>query len=114
MGQCEYGRGEEKVVEYYDYEKKAVIKYECPRSTLPYKDHCEFHDKEYAENNPDDVMKLFYGLVDDAIQNAKQLDCICFIFQGKLISQKNLRVQFIFPMLPSLKKHTSLTLPSLN
>ena len=66
MGQCEYGKGEKKV-EYYDYENKKLIPYECPRNSLPDKYYCKFHDSEYAQTNSDDVMKSFYTLVDDAV-----------------------------------------------
>jgi uncharacterized protein DUF488 len=62
MGECEYGKGKRRV-EYYDYENKKVIPYECPRNALVDKHYCEFHDNEYAQNNPDEVINSFYTLV---------------------------------------------------
>lgn len=72
QGQCDYGKGE-KGIDYYDYEKNSRILYECPRHALPDKHYCEFHENEYAQNNPDKVMNSFYTLVDDAVQNRKPL-----------------------------------------
>ena len=95
-----------KGVEYYDYENQRSIPYECPRNSLPDRHYCKFHDSDYAQTNPDDVMKSFYTLVDEAVQNTKSLFCIGFYFLEKSILQtRNLRIEFIFPMLPSLKKH---------
>ncbi|MGB8034731.1 MAG: hypothetical protein WCF03_13030 [Nitrososphaeraceae archaeon] len=77
QGQCEYGKGEKRV-EYYDYENQRSIPYECPRNSLPDRHYCKFHDSDYAQTNPDDVMKSFYTLVDEAVQNTKSLFCIGF------------------------------------
>ena len=82
MGQCEYGK--DKKEWHYDFDKKNYITYQCPRNALLHRNRCEFHDEEYAQNNPDDVMKLFYDLIDDAIQNVKQLDCAGFYLPGKV------------------------------
>jgi hypothetical protein len=38
MGECEYGKGEERVG-YYDYGNQSLIPYECPRDSLPDKQH---------------------------------------------------------------------------
>ena len=84
MGLCEYGRGKTYITYNIDHDKQTIIEYKCPRNSLLNKNHCEFHDNEYAQNNPDDVMKLFYGLVDDAIKNAKPLLCFGFYFPGKV------------------------------
>ena len=67
QGQCEYGKGEKKV-DYYGYENQSYIPYECPRDSLSDKHYCEFHDSDYAQTNPDDVMKSFYTLADVAVQ----------------------------------------------
>ena len=83
QGLCDYGRGEKKV-EYHDYEKNSRIPYECPRDSLPDKHYCEFHDNEYAQNNPDKVMNSFYTLVDDAVQNSEPLSCIGFYLPSKI------------------------------
>ena len=83
QGQCDYGRGEKKV-EYYDYEKKSRIPYECPHQALTDKHYCEFHDNEYAQNNPDKVMNSFYTLVDYAVQNSEPLSCIGFHLPSKV------------------------------
>ncbi|MGA8913912.1 MAG: hypothetical protein WB443_13745, partial [Nitrososphaeraceae archaeon] len=77
QGQCEYGKGEKRV-EYYDYKNQRSIPYECPRNSLPDRHYCKFHDSDYAQTNPDDVMKSFYTLVDEAVQNTKSLFCIGF------------------------------------
>jgi len=77
MGQCEYDKGEKKV-KYYDYENKRFIPYEYPRNSLPDKHYCEFHDSDYAQTNPDDVMKSFYTLADETVLNPKPLFCIGF------------------------------------
>jgi hypothetical protein len=71
------GKGEKRV-EYYDYENQRSIPYECPRNSLPDRHYCKFHDSDYAQTNPDDVMKSFYTLVDEAVQNTKSLFCIGF------------------------------------
>ena len=76
-GTCEYGKGEKKI-EYYDYENQNYIPYECPRDSLPDKHYCEFHDSDYAQTNPVDVMKSFDTLVDNAVHNSEPLFCIGF------------------------------------
>jgi hypothetical protein len=35
------------------------------------KHYCEFHYSDYAQTNPDEVVKSFYTLVDEAVQNTK-------------------------------------------
>jgi hypothetical protein len=37
-----------------------------------------FNDSDYAQTNPDDVMKSFYTLADETVQNPKPLFCIGF------------------------------------
>jgi hypothetical protein len=76
MGQCEYGSKNK--VGYFDYESQTFIQYECPCDSLPDKHYCEFHDSDYAQTNPADVMKSFYIFVDEAVQNTKPLFCIGF------------------------------------
>jgi hypothetical protein len=83
MGECEYGKGGNKV-EYYNYENDNFIPYKCPRNSLPDKHYCEFHDSGYAQTNPDDVMKSFYTLVDEAVQNTKPLLCIGFYLPSEV------------------------------
>jgi hypothetical protein len=95
MGQCEYGKGEKKV-EYYDFDKKQLIPYECPFNALPYKKRCEFHDIVYAQINPDAVMKLFYNLVDEAMQKAVPLLCIGFYLPGNVNLVKEFKDRVYF------------------
>jgi len=77
-----------------------------PRNSLPDKHYCEFHDSDYAQTNPDDVMKSFYTLADETVQNPKPLFCIGFYLPMEVnLRKKEFKDEFIFPMLPSLKKH---------
>ena len=70
------------------------------------KHYCEFHYSDYAQTNPDEVVKSFYTLVDEAVQNTKPLLCIGFYLPMEVNLRKNeFKDEFIFPMLPSLKKH---------
>jgi uncharacterized protein YjbI with pentapeptide repeats len=62
--------------EYYDYEKRDWVLYECPHE--PPQPRCMFHDGSSYESRPDDVRNEFYKMVDDAIQNDQPLRCIGF------------------------------------
>jgi len=104
MGECEYGKGKKRV-RYYDHENQRSIPYECHLDSLP-EAYCEFHYSDYAQTNPDEVVKSFYTLVDEAVQNTKPLFCIGFYLPMEVnLRKKEFKDEFIFPMLPSLKKH---------
>jgi hypothetical protein len=77
MGEREYGKGKKRV-RYYDYENQRSIPYECHRDIFQ-KHYCEFHYSDYAQTNPDEVVKSFYTLVDEAVQNTQTATLYWFL-----------------------------------
>jgi hypothetical protein len=77
-GKCRYGQDNE--MRYFNYEKGYSELYRCPRPAYSDTGLCEFHDKEYSENNPDSVTDLFYQWINEETSVSRPIYCIGFYF----------------------------------
>ena len=80
MGEREYGKGKKR---YGIMTMKIRGQFPTNVTAIVFQKHyCEFHYSDYAQTNPDEVVKSFYILVDDAVQNTNRYSVLVLSSYG--------------------------------